>query len=62
MHGSVGGLPILMLLSIMLYVIVAYSMLLAAISNAVWLYNAFFSPIDSCKCFLFHALSCFIYT
>ena len=45
-------LPILMLL----YIMLAYLMLLAALSNAVCLYNAFFS-IDFCKCFLF---SCFV--
>ena len=44
-------LPILMLLFIML----AYSMLLAAICNAVCLYSAFFA-IDFCKCILF----CFV--
>ena len=38
-----------------------YLMLLAALSNAVCLYNAFFA-IDFCKCFLFHALSWFIDT
>ena len=35
-------LSILMLLYIMLYIMLAYSMLLAAISNAVCLHNAFF--------------------
>ena len=35
-------LPILMLLSVMLYIMLAYLMLFAAICNAVWLYNAFF--------------------
>ena len=54
-------LPILMLLCIMLYIILAYLMLFAALSNAVCLHNAFFS-IDLCKCFLFHALSWFIDT
>ena len=49
-------LPILLLLYIMLYVMVAYLMLFAALSNAVCLYNAFFA-IDFCKCFLF---SCFV--
>ena len=34
-------LPILMLLYIMLYVLLAYLMLFAALSNAVCLYNAF---------------------
>ena len=53
-------LPILMLL----YIMLAYLMLLAALSNAVFLYIAFFSffAIDFCKCFLFHALSWFIDT
>ena len=36
------GLPILMLLCIMLYVLLDYLMLFAALSNAVCLYNAFF--------------------
>ena len=49
-------LPILMLLHIMLYIMIAYLMLFAALSNAVCLYNAFFA-IDFCKCFLF---SCFV--
>ena len=35
-------LPILILLYIMLYVMFAYLMLFAALSNAVSLYNAFF--------------------
>ena len=38
--------PILMLLYIMPYI------MLAALSNAVCLYNAFFFSIDFCKCFL----------
>ena len=50
-----------MLLCIMLYIMLAYLMLFAALSNAVCLYNAFFA-IDFCKCFLFHALSWFIDT
>ena len=41
-------LPIIMLL----YIMLAYLMLIAALSNAVCLRNAFFS-IDFCKCFLF---------
>ena len=49
-------LPILMLLYIMLYIMLAYLMLLAALCNAVCLYNAFFA-IDFCECFL---LSCFV--
>ena len=49
----------------LLYIMLAYSMLFAALSNAVCLNNAFFSffvAIDFCKCFLFHALSWFIDT
>ena len=52
-------LPILMLLYITLYIMLAYLMQLAALSNAVCLHNAHFSffAIDFCKCFLF---SCFV--
>ena len=50
-------LPILMLL----YIMLAYLILFAALSNAVCLHNAVFA-IDFCKCFLFHALSWFIDT
>ena len=50
-------LPILMLFCIMLYIMLAYLILFAALSNAVCLYNAFFFYIDFCKCFLF---SCFV--
>ena len=46
-----------MLLYIMLYIMLAYLMMLTALSNAVCLYNGFlFFAIDSCKCSLF---SCF---
>ena len=55
-------LPILMLLYIMLYIILAYLMLFTALSNVVCLLNAFLFAIDLCKCFLFHALSWFIDT
>ena len=58
-------LPILMLLHIMLYIMLAYLMLFADLSNAVCLHNAFsifFFAIDFFKCFLFHALSLFIDT
>ena len=48
---------ILMLLYIMLFTVLAYIMLLAALSNAVCLHNASFFAIDFCKCFLF---SCFV--
>ena len=40
-------LPIIMLL----YIMLAYSMLFAALSNAVCLHNAFLA-IDFCKCFV----------
>ena len=51
-------LPILMLLYIMLYIVLAYLMLFAALTNADCLYNASFLAIDLCKCFLF---SCFVF-
>ena len=54
-------MPILMLLYIMLYIMLAYSMLLAALSNAVCLHNAFF-PLISANAFCFHALSWSIVT
>ena len=38
-------LPILLLLYIMLYLVLAYLMLFAALSNAVCLYNAFFANV-----------------
>ena len=47
-------LPILLLL----YIMLAYLMLFAALTNAVCLYNASFFAIDFCKCFLF---SCFVF-
>ena len=55
-------LPILMLLYIMLYIVLAYLMLFAALSNAVCLYNASFLPIISANAFYFHVLSWFIDT
>ena len=42
-----------MLLYIMLYIVLAYLMLFAALTNAVCLYNASFFAIDFCKCFVF---------
>ena len=45
-----------MLLYIMLYIMLAYLMLLAALSNAVCLYNASFSSIDFANAFF----SCFV--
>ena len=52
-----------MLLYIMLYIVFAYSMLFAALTNAVCLNNASFSSFLSLICanaFYFHALSLFI--
>ena len=51
-----------MLLYIMLYIVLAYLMLFAALTNAVCLHKASFFAIDFCKCFYFHALSLFIDT
>ena len=42
----------------MLYIVLAYLMLFAALTNAVYLHNASFFAIDFCKCFLF---SCFVF-
>ena len=41
---------------LMLYIVLAYLMLVAALSNAVCLFNASFLPFDFCKCFLFSCL------
>ena len=46
------------MLYIMLYIVLAYLMLFAALTNVVCLYNASFFAIDLCKCFLF---SCFVF-
>ena len=43
----------------MLYIVLAYLMLFAAITNAVCLNNAFF-PLICANAFYFHALSLFI--
>ena len=51
-----------MLLYIMLYIVFAYLMLFAALTNAVCLHNASFFVIDFCNAFYFHALSLFIDT
>ena len=51
-------LPILMLL----YIMLAYLMLFAALSNAVCLYNISFLPLIFANAFCFHALSWFIDT
>ena len=49
-----------MLFNIMLYIILAYILLFAALFNAMCLYNVFLA-IDLLKCF-FHALSLVIDT
>ena len=46
-----------MLLYIMLYIVLAYLMLSAALTSAVCLYNASFLPLFSANAFYFHALS-----
>ena len=47
-----------MLLYIMLYIMLAYLMLFAALHNAVCLYNgSFLLPFISANAFCFHALS-----
>ena len=42
-----------MLLYIMLYIVLAYLMLFAALSNAVCLHNASFLPLISANAFIF---------
>ena len=49
-----------MLLYIMLYIVLAYLMLFAALTNAVCLYNASFFPLISANAFYFHAFSLFL--
>ena len=44
----------------MLYIVLAYLMLFAALTNAVCLYNASFLSLISANVFYFHALSLFI--
>ena len=51
-----------MLLYIMLYIVLSYLMLFAALSNAVCLYNASFLPMISEIAFYFHVLSWFVNT
>ena len=51
-------LPIL----ILLYIMLAYLMLFAALSNAVCLYNVSFFPLISANASYFHVLSWFIDT
>ena len=49
-----------MLLYIMLYIVLAYLMLFAALTNAVCLHNASFLSLICANAFYFHALSLFI--
>ena len=49
-----------MLLYIMLYIVLVYLMLFAALTNAVCLYNASFFSLICANAFYFHALSLFI--
>ena len=46
----------------MLYIVLAYLMLFAALSNAVCLYNASFLPLIYANDLYFHVLSWFIDT
>ena len=55
-------LTISMLLHIKLYLVLAYLMLFAALTNAVCLYNASFLPLISANAFYYHVLSLFIDT
>ena len=43
-----------MLLYVMLYIVLAYLMLLAVLSNVVCLHNASFLPLISANAFCFH--------
>ena len=54
-------LPILVLLYIMLYIVLAYLMLFAALTNAVCI-MLLFLPLISANAFYFNALSLFIDT
>ena len=47
---------------LMLYIVLAYLMLFAALSNAACLHNASFLPLNFANAFYFHALSLFIDT
>ena len=51
-----------MLLYTMLYIVLAYLMLFAALYNAVCSYNALSLPLMFAKAFCFHALSSVIDT
>ena len=47
---------------IMLYIVLAYLMLFAAVINAVCMYDVYFLPLTFSNAFGFHALSWFIDT
>ena len=47
---------------LMLYIVLAYIMLFAAVTNAIFLYNASFLPMIYENAFYFHVLSWFIDT
>ena len=49
-----------MLLYIMLYIVLTYLMLFAALTNAVCLYNASFLSLISANAFYFHACLCLL--
>ena len=53
--------PILMLLCIMLYIMLACLMLFAALFNAVCLHSAYFFAFDFCKCLFFMPYLVFLY-
>ena len=44
----------------LLYIVLAYLMLFAALTSAVCLYNASFLPLISANAFYFHGLSLFL--
>ena len=49
-----------MLLYIMLYIVLAYLMLFAALTNAVCFYNASFLPLISANAFIFMLCLCLL--
>ena len=59
---NLGRLPTSLLLYIMMYIMLAYIMLLTALSNAVCLQKAYFLPLIFENASCFHDLSWFIDT
>ena len=53
-------ISILMLLHIMLYIMLAYLMLLTALFKAVCLHNAYFLPLTFANAFWFHDLFLYV--